>query len=231
MPDRGPVRYRGHAYQAVSFSATAFPARRLRVSLLIPSSRANRCAGDLARTEADTIGAVAQRIYYEERAGSHVGYTLRYVERFAPFRRAVARADPVATRAAIVALFGTHIHMVRVRASRGSALVADVGGPAVLAPVRGTLRDARGRAYGHFLLAVQDDAGYIKLVRRFTGAQVLLRSGTRRVMWTLVPGPASVPTRGRVAYRGRDYEVYSFAAEAFPSGPLHISILVAQPPA
>lgn len=231
VPDRGPVRYRGHAYQAVSFSATAFPAGHLRASLLIPSRLADRCVGGSAQTVADTIGRVGRRIYDEERAGPHVSSTLRHVERFAPFRRAVARADPLATRAAIVSLFGSHIHMVRIRASRGPALVADVGGPAVLAPVQGTLLGARGRPYGHFLLAVQDDAGYVKLVRRFTGAQVLLRSGAHQVIGTLSPGPASVPDRGRVAYRGRDYEAYSFAAEAFPSGPLRISILVAQPPA
>jgi hypothetical protein len=30
-----------------------------------------------------------------------------------------------------------------------------------------------------------------------------------------------------VSYRGRDYSAYSFVGEAFPSGPLRISLLVA----
>jgi hypothetical protein len=29
-----------------------------------------------------------------------------------------------------------------------------------------------------------------------------------------------------VAYGGRSYDAYSFAAEAFPSGPLRISLLI-----
>jgi hypothetical protein len=45
------------------------------------------------------------------------------------------------------------------------------------------------------------------------------------VMGTLRPGPASIPDRGRVVYRGTTYQAYSFVGEAFPSGPLRISLL------
>jgi len=90
--------------------------------------------------------------------------------------------------------------------------------------VAGTLRTG-GRVVGRFLTAIQDDAGYMKLARLFTGAEVLMRIGSRQVMGTLSPGPAQVPDRGTVSYRGRRYQAYSFRATAFPSGPLRISLL------
>ena len=93
--------------------------------------------------------------------------------------------------------------------------------------MHGTLRSA-GKVVGHFSFAIQDDAGYMKLAHRFTGADVLMRTGAKQVMGTLDPGPASVPDRGTVSYRGSDYQAYSFIGEAFPSGPLRISLLVAQ---
>jgi hypothetical protein len=52
-----------------------------------------------------------------------------------------------------------------------------------------------------------------------------MREGSRQVMGTLDPGPARVPARGPVSYGGRGYQAFSFTAEAFPSGPLLISLL------
>ena len=71
---------------------------------------------------------------------------------------------------------GTHI--VRLRVSRGSTLLADVGGPYILAPVGGMLR-SHGHAIGHYELSVQDDLGYVKLETRFIGAPLVLRIGSR----------------------------------------------------
>ena len=52
-----------------------------------------------------------------------------------------------------------------------------------------------------------------------------MRIGSKQVMGTLDPGPAQVPDRGTVGYRGHTYRRYSFTAKAFPSGPLRISLL------
>ena len=48
----------------------------------------------------------------------------------------------------------------------------------MLAPVHGTLRSA-GKLVGRFSFAIQDDAGYMKLAHRFTGAEVLMRIGSQ----------------------------------------------------
>ena len=58
------------------------------------------------------------------------------------------------------------------RVLRGSHVLADVGGPHVLAPVRGSLR-VSGSVVGSYVMSLmQDDLGYVKLVSRFIGAPV-----------------------------------------------------------
>jgi hypothetical protein len=231
IPVRGAIEYKNQKYVAVSLDGQVFPSGPLRIVLLVPRS-ALRCAGSRAQTHVATLGRVGERIYQEEAGSDYVRATLAHIEADAGFQRAVAARDLAATRAAIVGFFAAHIHVVRVRVnvsepSGAQRFFYDLGGPYVLAPVHGTLRSA-GKLVGRFSFAIQDDAGYMKLAHRFTGAEVLMRTGEKQVQGTLQPGPASVPARGRVGYRGRDYDAYSFTGEAFPSGPLRISLLVAR---
>jgi hypothetical protein len=182
---------------------------------------------------AETLGHVGERIYQEELHSAYVLTTLRQIEADTALQRAVGERDVAATRAAIIGLFAAHIHVVRVRVnvaepSGAQRYFYDLGGPFVLAPVHGTLRSA-GKLVGHFSFAIQDDAGYLKLAHLFTGADVLMRRGSAQVMGTLQPGPPSVPDRGQVSYRGHDFQAYSFTGEAFPSGPLRISLLIGPP--
>ncbi len=181
-----------------------------------------------AQAQAATYGLVAERVYYAEHEGSKAELLLHYAEHSRPFREAVLADNATATRAAIIGFFRSHLHIVRVRVIRGGKLLMDVGGPHVLAPIPGVIRNARGQVTAHFVMAIQDDLGFQILAHAFTGAQVAMREGTRQVMGSLSPGPATIPDRGRVVYRGVTYEAYSFMAEAFPSGPLRISLLFAE---
>jgi hypothetical protein len=222
-PRGGSVGYRGRSYEVVAVHGAVYPSGALRIALLVPPN-AISCPASLAQARVETLGAVGKRIYEEELHSPVVSATLRLLESSQVLKRAVAQESPTATRAAIVGFFKAHLHVVRVRLTIGGRLLVDVGGPYVLAPVHGTLRSG-GRVIGDFEMAIQDDAGYLKLAHLFTGAQVLMRVGSRQVMGTLSPGPASVPKRGRVSYDGRSYQAYSFTGEAFPSGPLRVSLL------
>jgi hypothetical protein len=51
-------------------------------------------------------------------------------------------------------------------------------------------------------------------------------AGNVPVEGLLSPGPDAIPDHGPVAYRGTNYEAYSFKAEAYPSGRLRISLLL-----
>jgi hypothetical protein len=225
LPNSGEISFAGVRHSVHSFPGTRFPAGTLRVYVLSPPPPASACAPTPAQTTADALGAAAAKIYRDERSGPRARMAVRDLERSRAFQRAVAGGDTPATQAAIVALFKTRLHLVRVRALLGSRLVADVGGPRVIAPVEGRVRDAQGRVVGSFLLSIQDDLGYEILAHRFTGAQVLLRQGGRQILGSLTPGPASVPDRGAVRYGGMTYHAYSFLARAFPSGTLRVSLL------
>ena len=228
-PAAGPLTLTGESYQTFALAGSVYPAGALRIVLLAPTSTIS-CPGPLAQRLVETLGHVGERIYQEELHSPDVTATLRSMESSTVFQRAVAAGSVAATRAAIIDFFAAHIHVVRVRVTIeeskiGQRLLIDEGGPFVLAPVHGTLRSG-GRVVGHFEMAIQDDAGYLKLAHLFTGAEVLMRTGSRQVMGTLSPGPATVPDRGEVTYRGRAYQAYSFVGEAFPAGPLRISLLL-----
>jgi hypothetical protein len=231
-PGKHELSYRGASYRVNTFAASAFPDRPASITLLAPSAAvAAVCAkrgATAAQAQADTYGLVAERVYYAEHEGSKAELLLHYVERSRPFRKAVLAGNAKATRAAIIGFFRSHLHIVRVRVIRGGKLLLDVGGPHVLAPIPGVIRNARGQVAARFLLAIQDDLGFQILAHAFTGAQVAMREGTRQVMGSLGPGPATIPDRGRVVYRGVPYQAYSFMAEAFPSGSLRISLLFAE---
>jgi hypothetical protein len=109
----------------------------------------------------------------------------------------VATKDPAALRTQIVRFFrDPRLHVVRIRATTPSgALIGDVGGPRVLAPASRAVRE-HGRTVGRVTLSIQDDAGYVKLVQRFTGATVQL--GTPRA---------------------------DFHVQAFPRGRLNVALL------
>ncbi len=185
------------------------------------------CGPGGAEVLANTAGSVAERIYAGEVHSSETDSDKRQIETDAPLLSAVQSGDHAAIKAAVHTLVYSHTHIVRLRVSRGSDLLYDEGGPYILAPIEGRLR-VHGKEVGHFVFSVQDDLGYVKLVTRFIGAPLMLRtdSGNVPVEGLVTPGPESVPDHGPVQYRGANYEAYSFKATAYPSGRLRVSLLM-----
>lgn len=226
IPTQGLTSYRRVRYAVYSFPGAGFPSPALRTYVLAPVPLASTCGDTVAETAAQTVGEAAERIYRYEQSGGKTRAVVKDFERSRPFQEAVASGNRPATEAAIVEAFKSTLHVVRVRATLGETLVADVGGPHVLAPIRGDVRDARGHVVGHFLLSIQDDLGYVILARRFTGVQVFLSQGGRLLFGSASPTPSEIPEDGPVAYRGVRYQAHSFTAEAFPSGVLRVSLLI-----
>jgi hypothetical protein len=229
LPDRGEVTFHGTRYSVYSFAGTGFPKTAMRTYVLAPVPLASACGRDPEETAIDTLGETAMNIYREEQSGPATRAVVRDFERSRAFQQAVANDDPVAAREVIDAFFKTTLHVVRVRATLGEKLVVDVGGPHVLAPIRGDVRNAKGRIVGHFLLSVQDDLGYVILTHRFTGAQVVLYENSthlEEIVGSISPAPLAVPTRGTVMYDGVRYRAFSFNAQAFPKGSLRVSLLI-----
>ncbi len=121
-----------------------------------------------------------------------------------------------------------HKHVVRLRVSTRGALLADVGGPYVLAPLRAPLTQ-NGRQIGELELSIQDDEGYKRLAERLAGVHVVMSMGGRVVKNSLGTFSAPIPPSGPYTYQGHSYTVFTIPAEAFPSGPLTIRVLVPNP--
>ena len=184
------------------------------------------CGNDTSPTVADTVGTVATRIYEEEAAG---GPDKQQVERYGPLLSALAAGNRTAVRTAVTHLVFSGTHIVRLRIIQGGEVLADVGGPYVLAPVRGVLR-LNGRTVGEYVLSVQDDLGYVKLETRFIGLPLVLMRGSERIPLPGTIGASDIPERGDVSYHGAEYRVVSVKGEAFPAGALRMSVLVPVPP-
>lgn len=184
------------------------------------------CGPATAEALARTVGLVGERIYRNELGSSEVNHDKRQVETYAPLLSALERNDRKAIGEAVTSLVYSHTHVVRLRVTRGSTVLSDVGGPYILAPVGGALRRG-GRTLGHYVLSVQDDLGYVKLVSRFLGVPLALGVGSHALTLEGALGtpPAAIPAHGPVTYRGVAYQAFSFDAHAFPSGTLRISLL------
>ena len=174
-----------------------------------------------ATVRADTLAGVARRIYRQE-AGGAVGHAA--VKRIARDRALVAAlrsGSRTALRAAALRqLFNPGKHVVRLSITRGGRTLTDVGGRFVVAPARLRLRGAVLEA------SMQDVIGYVKLVHRLAGVDVVVRGAPGHVEGSL---PAAAHTRlpatGSVTVAGRRYVVRSFRERGYDGEQLRVWIL------
>jgi hypothetical protein len=229
LPDEGTLTYRGAPYAYTSFPADAYPSGSIRVYVLRSvASTTALCGATQQDTVVNTLERVANLIYAGE-TGKRRLEQVRRMQSDVPLLEAVARRDPLATRQAILAVLNQHV--VRMRVKAAGRLLADVGGPYVLAPTTAPLR-LGGRTIGTVELSIQDDEGFLRLARRLAGLDVLMYMNPTHpqlVKNSLGPQPGTVPASGSYSYRGRNFRVFTVNAQAFPSGPLTIRVLVPNP--
>ena len=235
LADEGTLTRRGVVYQYDSLDAAAYPSGTpVQIYLLktIPATEAF-CGSSAEETQLNVLERLANQIYDGER-GPRTLVQVRRVQRNQAFLEAVAAQDPAAVRKASEALL--HHHLVRLRVSSPSRLLGDLGGPYVLAPIHADLR-LHGRRIGSIVISIQDDEGYLRLTDRLIGLRVLMYmkgagGRTQLVKNSLGPGVGAlqtVPARGSYVYKGKRFRVFTVDAEAFPSGPLTIRVLVPTP--
>ena len=153
------------------------------------------CGTRSAATVASVDTQVAQRIYADELAGRETLADQAHVRQSQALLSALSSGNSSAVAAAVRAIVYTpHWHIVRLRVLRAGRVLADVGGPYVIAPVTGTLKQ-RGRTLGRYVMSVQDDTGYVKLLSRFIGVPVELYRGRSPLMGT-AHAPARPPAAG-----------------------------------
>jgi hypothetical protein len=236
LPPAGTLTEHGTVFQYASFPASAYPSGSLRVYLLrTADSTAQICGATPQDTLVNTLSRVAALIYAGE-GGPHALLQIRSAQQNSALLKAVAERNPAAARKAVTGLVYDHNHIVRLRVSAGGQLLADVGGPYVLAPVQAPLR-LHGKQIGELTLSIQDDEGYLRLARRLVGLDVLMYMNPDSPHPTLVKnslgpgvgGLSSVPASGLYHYRGQTFRVFTLAARSFPSGPLRVLVLIPIP--
>jgi hypothetical protein len=173
--------------------------------------------------------AAALRIYAGELHGAETMADIGHVTRSPALLSAMAGSNPAAIQAAVHGLvYAPRWHIVRLRVLKAGKVLADVGGPYIIAPVTGTLR-LHGRTVGSYVMSVQDDVGFVKLVSRFIGAPIDIYRNGVFLMGTLKPAPQAMSTGTTVTVAGSTYRASVMQAGAFPGGSLEIALFVKEP--
>jgi hypothetical protein len=206
-------------------------------------SRASAAVGPAGRSATEPCGrasaaaisavdvAAARRIYAGELHGGEARADIGHVTSSEALLSAMAASNPAAVQAAVHALvYAPKWHIVRLRVLKAGKVLADIGGPYIIAPISGTLR-WQGRTVGSYVMSVQDDVGFVKLVSRFIGAPIDIYHNGSFLMGTLRPAPRAVSTGATVTVAGHSYLANVMQAGAFPSGSLEISLFAKQPAA
>jgi hypothetical protein len=175
---------------------------------------------------------VANNIYRGELGGSQTLIDLKHVTTAADLLAAVAADNAAATRNAVTRIVYHHFwHIVRLQALDAAGhILADVGGPYVIAPVAGALRSG-GRVVGSFVMSVQDDMGFAKLERHAVGDPIGIYVNGKLAVALGGHFPRLAPSAAGVSLDGIAYAAVALTYSAFPSGTLSAVIALPLPPA
>jgi hypothetical protein len=187
------------------------------------------CGAEATSTIAAVDATVAGNIYRNELAGREVSFDLAQITGAGDLLAAAAIHDQAAIlRAVRRIVYHPAWHIVRLRVLDTSAgrVLADVGGPYVIAPVSGVLRSG-GHVVARFVMSVQDDAGETKLETRFLGDPVGVYVSGKLVAERYAKLPSRPPHGATLSVGGVTYRVVSKTDSAFPRGTLDEVILVA----
>jgi hypothetical protein len=174
-----------------------------------------------AGVRADTLAGVARRIYRQEADGAVGHAAVRRLARDRALIAAIRGGRSAALRAAALRqLFNPGKHVVRLRVLRGRRTLTDVGGRFVVSP-------ARVRVHGDVIEAsMQDVIGFVKLVHRLTGVQVVVRGAPGHAESSLHGATeTALPVSGHATIAGRPYLVRSFREVGFGGEALRVWVL------
>jgi hypothetical protein len=217
------------AVLATTFDIDLPPDERDPGKALAASAISTACGPTTSATIAHVDDVVARRIYNAELRSKEVRADIAHITGDHELLTALTSADQATVYAAVQSIVYTpHWHIVRVRVVQNGRVLADVGGPDILAPISGTLH-YRGRTVGHFVMSVQDDLGYVKLVSRFIGVPIDLYRGGSFVMGTLKQPPSSVSDGESVTVNQDDYRASILHVRAFPAGSLKVALFILAP--
>jgi hypothetical protein len=187
----------------------------------------------LRRSRIDGFVNVAKTVYYRETKGAKLFQQLGRIASDGILLDALSRGDLAGAQAEADAQlrssFNHLAHVTRISVIRGSRVLVNAtvnsDGAYVVAPGSRVLR-SHGRLLGTLLVSLQDVTGFVKLVHRLTGAEVLVRGGSGHVRTSLgAAASVRLPSSGHVTIAGRGYFVRSFPEVGWGNEPLTVWVL------
>jgi hypothetical protein len=185
------------------------------------------------RSRIDGIVNVAKATYRNETKGRKLFQQLGRIAGDGILLDALSRSDLAGAQAEADAQLrspANHLaHVTRISVIRGSRALVNAtvnsDGVYVVAPGTRVLR-SHGRLLGTLLVSLQDVTGFVKLVHRLTGAEVLVRGASGHVRTSLgAAARTRLPSSGHVTIAGHGYFVRSFPENGWGNEPLIVWIL------
>jgi hypothetical protein len=178
------------------------------------------------QVRADTLAGVAKRIYRQEVRGDVGHVAVKRIARDRALLAALSTGNRTALRAAALRqLFNPGKHVVRLSIVRRGQTLTNVGGAFVVAPATLELHARNGAPLGTLEASMQDVVGYVKLVHRLTGAQIVVRGDPGHVESSLTVPPTTLPASGTTTVDGHQYVVRSFQEVGYGREALNVWIL------
>jgi hypothetical protein len=172
-------------------------------------------------TVLEVLAHVAKHVYHEGIASERTGSAVHAIKGSIGLREAVEHGDARAARAAAEALVAGG-HLTNLRVTHGGELLADVGSPGAVTPLRGTLTSAAGAPIGSFVTSVWADGGLVAETNGIAESSTVLRAKAHTIAGTFALPPRELPARGTLTVKGVDYRYSSFPGEAYPAGSLRV---------
>lgn len=179
----------------------------------------------IAQTRADTYAAVAMRIYFQEVFGAPNGAAFAVIAPLPGLVAGLASGDYALARRTLNRL--PVRHAVRERVVRSGRVLLDVGLRFVIAGRPHRLTAPGGRYLGQIEISIQDVIGFIKLVHRLTGTEIVVRGSVGHHAASSLPAAlqATLPSSGPTQVGRRRFIVSSFNRPGFGGEALNVWIL------
>jgi hypothetical protein len=180
----------------------------------------------------DRITSAARALYADQVAGSHSLAVLHRLGADPNLLRLLASGNLASVRAYVSQQYPRtwyHWHVSRMRISRGSQVVTEVGVRFVMPASQMVLHGSGGRTLGTLQVSMQDEIGFVRLIHRRYPVDVVIRGRGQKHLRASdrAAGLAKLPTTGSIVLGGRRYLVRSFHELAWDGEPVTIWILKA----
>jgi hypothetical protein len=176
-----------------------------------------------------TLATVAERIYSQESKGSVDQSPIRKLLRNPALTQAIRSGDAAAaSREADIIVTGS-AHTTGIRVLKGGREFINVAGKTKTGGsflVGGKTRPLRSVPGVKVQISIQDILGYVSLVHRVTGTEVVVRGSAGHALASLPAAThAKLPRSGRARLAGRTYRAISFGEPGWSGERLTVWLL------